>query len=432
MYVTRKLESHLYALFKKRVNQKNSCVVLSGIVGVGKTTLVHQLLSKLKVDLNYKVFEFTGDDSRFRANVAEDTKFIFNEVTSVTSEKALVFIDEVQKQEFIFDAIKYALDRADISFIISGSNPKFLETAAKKRLQRRADFFKLFPFSLAEILEHNKLVPEHLSNIFHEMLFSDINPRDLDLKLSLTPEISEIIDNYVVWGGLPEVTLTDDDTERRMTLMRILERGFEPMLVDADNMSDIIRIELARNHSQEFTYKDIFKKTGMRSRDSVNDVIAELKDHGYLLQKKPLIFDPSFRSYHKVLSYTDIGIVNYLLSRESGDINIGPLVEGYLQTRLTDIFDLRFTKYSLSYYKPYKIYGEQLKFLAGEIDFLYQEGNKIIAMEAKQQLKRPNIRIPLLKSFVEEHELKFGIVFYRGIPFFDEETNILYWPYWGV
>src|SRR3990167_6672893 len=143
MYIPRELQGNILDIFSG--SQKKG-LILAGIVGCGKTTLVHEVLKNL--GSRYEVFEFTGDDLKFRTAVAQDTTYLTKTIRSKTSrQNVLVFIDEVQKIEQAFDAIKYAYDQSNTSFIISGSNPDFLNTTARKRLQRRADFLLLTPFS---------------------------------------------------------------------------------------------------------------------------------------------------------------------------------------------------------------------------------------------------------------------------------------------
>lgn len=94
--------------------------------------------------------------------------------------KALCFVDEVQKSEAVFDAIKVAWD-GSIDFIVSGSNPEYLETQASMRLQRRSVRFDLKPLSLPEILKHAGLLGHDFSLSKNEDLFCSILDGSIDL-----------------------------------------------------------------------------------------------------------------------------------------------------------------------------------------------------------------------------------------------------------
>lgn len=128
---------------------------MAGIVGCGKTTTVQAALNRLSA--RFSIHAFTGDDVSFRNAVASNGIYILDQVRAITQGPALVFVDEVQKSEAVFDALKLCFDNG-VSFIVSGSNPKYLSSTCRKRLQRRADFIRLNPFSLPEILEHQNSV----------------------------------------------------------------------------------------------------------------------------------------------------------------------------------------------------------------------------------------------------------------------------------
>src|SRR3989338_2816993 len=104
-YLSRELEE---PVLEALARPGKSGLIVTGIVGGGKTTLIEAMLQKI-VD-RYAVFQFSGDDARFRQAVSQDTRYILEYVRSQTQRRALVFVDEVQKSEEVFDAIKVAFD----------------------------------------------------------------------------------------------------------------------------------------------------------------------------------------------------------------------------------------------------------------------------------------------------------------------------------
>ena len=284
MYIIRELHENLLRLFRP---DSPSGLILAGTVGSGKTTLVKRVLKELESD--FRVFSYTGDDLQFRQAVARNTRYLHEQVSAQTTRPALIFIDEVQKSELIFDAVKYAFDHTGASFIISGSNPAFLQTEARKRLQRRADLWNLAPFSLGEILCHEKMVEPEWVRQFREVLFNWQNGRDVEISLDLNAGIKRIISGYMCYGGFPLVHLARDNNARLVEIRKIVERGFELMSVNNETTADTIKLELARLDSREFAYQGVFQRTGLRRRDQINKVIDALVNHGYLLKKKPLL-----------------------------------------------------------------------------------------------------------------------------------------------
>lgn len=432
VYITRELQERIKETFD---GPQISGLILAGIVGCGKTTLIGETLKELKG--KYDVFQFTGDDTIFRNAVNQDTKFIHQQIRSQTQGGALVFVDEVQKSENIFDAIKYAFDESDISFIISGSNPDYLNTTAKKRLQRRADFLILEPFSMPEILAHRGLISFDEIRVFRDILTSDREnnfEEKINFGLAINDEILSATEQHLIYGGLPLSHLAKSKDTKLIEIQKVVERGFESISVDNEAASDTIKIELAKLHSKEFAYQGIFQKTGLRRRDIINRTVDQLINQGYLLRKKPFLLEEGRKSYLTVFSYIDPGIVTYLTGVTDLTNVRGPRIEGIIHARLYSIMKNHIPlKSSLSYYKPYTIdVNNKVKFKAGEIDFIFKCGPRVVPIEVKSSREMNAINVPLLEKFVHERKLPLGIVVYGGVPYWDKPRRILYWPFWLV
>lgn len=437
MYIRRELEDAILNIFS---GPQKKGLILAGIVGCGKTTLAHKVLKDLKP--RYETFEFTGDDLKFRTAVSQDTAYLTKTIRSVTSGRdVLVFIDEVQKIEQAFDAVKYAHDQSGISFIVSGSNPDFLNTTARRRLQRRADFLLLTPFSMPEILSHETGIDTSCVGEFRRMILAQENPAGLgsrtlgsrtpDFSISLTDEIKKTVGQYLIYGGFPLAYLESRPEEKLVEIRKVVERGFESLSKDNDNISDAVKLELAFAHSREFGYQGLFQKTGIRRRDIINRTIDRLLNYGYLVKKKPLLLGSDKRSYLSVYSYTDPGMVTYLTgSLDLGD-QLGARIEGAVHGRLDQSLRHFPLKSAYGYYKPFTIdANDKVKFGPGEIDLMIKMGRRIIPLEVKAADNLNSIKVPLLKETVARHHLPYGVVIYGGAPFYDQPEKIWYWPYW--
>ncbi|MCI5064103.1 AAA family ATPase [bacterium] len=426
-YIKRSLHHQVEALFKT-----SNCegLILAGVVGCGKTTLVHHVLEDLSSQ--YETFSYTGDDLHFREAIAKDTKYLFQDVRAKTQKRAIVFIDEVQKCADVFDAVKYAFDR-DISFIVSGSNPHFLSTEARKRLQRRGHFLTLMPFSLKEVMIHHGEIQEIARDLFLKILTNQKVDIPESLQLTLTEKKQEILDDYLQYGGLPLVHQAKTGTKKLENIAKVVERGFEFILFDTNDIRDLISIELARVHSREFTYKTVQKQTGIGKRDTINEVINQLIGHGYLLKKKPLLFEKDRRTYLNVFSYIDPGMVSYLMGDTDVTHNKGQRVEGVVHTQLSHLLQSIPLKVPLHYFKPYTIDANgKTKFQAGEIDFVLSFGNTHIPIEVKSSPHLNMSEANRVKEFIRERKSPFGVITYGGVPYWDKEERVLYWPYWLI
>lgn len=426
-YLERTLHQRIKNLFKP---VQPEGLILTGIVGCGKTTLINKVVEELSD--KYHTFSYTGDDLHFREAVTKDTKYLLSEIQAQTQKKALVFIDEVQKCESVFDAIKYAFDRG-VSFIVSGSNPHFLKTAARQRLQRRGAFLNLAPFSLPEILAYKDLIPQNLENIFLKIIAEKQVKIPSTMDLTFNDEIKRTVEEYLQYGGLPLSYQTKNTAEKIEQIARVVERGFEAVMHDTSDARDIISIELAHLHSKELTYKTLFKQTGITKRDTVNDIVNALVGHGYLLKKKPLLFEKDRRTYLNTFSYIDPGLVSYLTGEVDLETARGQRVEGLVHAQLTQLVQEIPFKVQLNYFKPYTIDANgKTKFQPGEIDFVITQGKSHIPIEVKSSMRITDSETAMVRTFVKEHKCPFGVVLYAGVPQWRKEHKLLYWPYWLI
>lgn len=430
MYIYRELQEYLA---KNIGTLQPKAYILSGIVGCGKTTMIQALLSELKE--NFEVFQFSGDDIQFRSSVAKDSQYLLQQILSQTQKRPFVFIDEVQKSESIFDALKIAFDSHRISFIVSGSNPAYLASIAKKRLQRRAEHLYMLPLSLPEILLSEKIIAKEYLSVFQEILWSceslDQVPKT---QLSISESISLIASTYFTFGGLPLSYLTQDRNQKLTEIKLTVERGFDLFTVENNDASEVIKMELAHLHSKEFAYNNIFARTRTTRRDRINKVIDELMNHDYLVRKRPLLLKEHKTSYLSVFSYIDPGIVTYLTAETSDSENKGFRIEGYVHARLDHFIKNASLKCELGYYKPHSIdKNNKVKYAPGEIDFVFKKGKKIIPIEVKATANMGQIDTTHVTAFLREHKTaSFGVILYGGVPYVDRKNNILFWPYWLV
>ncbi|MBL7670447.1 MAG: ATP-binding protein [Bdellovibrionaceae bacterium] len=426
-FIKRDVSKYLDFYFSQNIKRG---LILSGVVGCGKTTVVQDFLTRRNRDEHTIIL--TCDDTKLRAEVAADSKFIYNMIRNQTSKPVFLFIDEVQKSEDVFDAIKFAYDHLSLNFIVSGSNPDYLNTVAKKRLQRRAEFLMMMPFSLSEILCFENHLSEDVTTVF-KRIFLDLKLPDEIPTISLTHSIEESCKKYFDFGGTPRAYLVEDVQQKMIEVKQVVERGFEALSFGNSSYLDQITVDLANLHSKEFTYQGIFQKTGLRRRENINHKIDQLLNHGYLLKKKPKILVDDRSTYISSYSFIDPGFVTYLTGEFSDEVNQGYRAEGLVFSSLRYFQQMLSFKSEISYYKPYTIdSSSKLKFLQGEIDFIFTLGRKQIPIEVKAGSKSSSFNLNLMKNFMQLTKAPFGIVLYQGAPFFAKKESILFWPYWAI
>lgn len=428
-YIYRELLSKIVGELR---SEKPHGIILTGIVGCGKTTLIEAAL--LELSKEFEIFSFSGDDSVFRQKIIEDSKYLYSLVISQTNKRALIFVDEIQKIDEIFDALKIAFDKGKISFIVSGSNPAYLSSNAKKRLQRRATQIFMLPISLREYFVGQSWVPKDSLDLFEKILWECKNLKELTLpELTINNEMNQFVQNYFVYGGLPLSILASTPEKKLKEIQLTTERGFDLMSRDNSAVGEMVRYELAHLNSKEFTYKNILGKTRVKQRKIINIYIDDLINHGYLVKKQPLLFFKDKSSYLSVFSFIDPGIVSYITALYDFETTKGTRIEAYVHSRLFYLTVNSSLKAFINYFKPHSLdTNKNIRYSDGEIDFIFSHGNRMIPIEVKSINNFSKIDTSLLVSFAKDNRSPFSIVLYGGIPYVDQSNNILFWPWWLI
>ena len=418
------------------LSESSHGVILPGIVGSGKTHLLGDLCRDLETQ-GYQLFQYEGDDSKFRARVRASSSCILDDIRSSGSGKPFIYVDEVQKEPEIFVAVKLAHDKLSLKFVVSGSNPAFLRTIASDRLQRRALVVPQFPLSMQEILEHHQLCDDGVYNDFLGIL-SD--PKDLSTfvlsRPKLVEEVTAIAKGYLVVGGLPQAWLAPDLKSAMTAVKLVAERGITETYQTTIAADDEVRQFLANRNSQEFAYKGVQQSLRSTKRTIVDRVIDHLMNYGYLFKKTPFLdtFTSTHSTYFATYSWVDPGLVSYYTSAVPTAQELGFRLESYIHTRLVHYLAQIPQKSSIYYYKPFTIKpsNNALSFGPGEIDFVIKLGRTLIPIEVKMTTKHAEIDTSLLEDFVQKYQAKFGIVLYGGSSFVDLNKQIIYLPFWGI
>jgi uncharacterized protein len=215
---------------------KKEILVITGMRRVGKTTALHYLYelveSKNKVvldlenPLNRKVFDEENYDSVW-SNLKQ---------FGITgSEKAYIFIDEVQNLPEISRVIKYLYDHFEVKFVLTGSSSYYLRNLFPESLAGRKVVFDLYPLDFSEFLVFRG-VPRSEANLLKE--------RAKDKNKIAFATLDPYYQEYVEFGGFPSVVLEENTDRKRMLLTEIFTSYFEK---DAKNLSDFRDISKLRD-----------------------------------------------------------------------------------------------------------------------------------------------------------------------------------------
>lgn len=183
-YMYAQLEKELESL--KRMKHKKPVLAVSGIRGVGKTTIMLQLFDKLK-----NSFYFSAD------SIIARTSTIYEIVEQAyRSGYENIFIDEIHKYPKWIDELKNIYDDFSIPVLVSGSSTASIKKGCIS-LGRRAVNIPLSPLTLGEFvyLKEEKTYSATLEDSFD---------KKSALKwLAEHPDVERFYKDYLSYGGFP-------------------------------------------------------------------------------------------------------------------------------------------------------------------------------------------------------------------------------------
>jgi len=212
-------------------------IAVPGLRGVGKTTLLAQLYTKLRCGPNRKLY-ISLDEARSVLGVnLVDILTVYEEILGTVfenlQEPIYIFIDEVQYEENWGLVLKSLYDRSNKVFIFcTGSSALSLQT--NPDISRRVVFEKLYPMSFTEyiLIKERKTPITGLGNLIREALLNSETAEQLYISLqklqnsvnSYWGSIDRLeVDKYLKYGTLPftlqytQETLIYEQIEKTLT-----------------------------------------------------------------------------------------------------------------------------------------------------------------------------------------------------------------------
>ena len=167
--------------------------VITGIRRCGKSVILNQIMDELRQSgvkdeqIIYINFEFTD-----YIDINDAKKFNdFIEKKLINKNKYYVFFDDIQnvdRWEKVVNSLK-AKYNENISIFITGSNSDLLSGELATHIAGRYVSFKIYPFTFDEVCE-----------------LKDIKDKD-------KYELERTFDDYIIWGGMPQRFLMNDELQ---------------------------------------------------------------------------------------------------------------------------------------------------------------------------------------------------------------------------
>jgi len=424
-------------------NIENKTIVLPGLRGIGKTTILFQLCDYL---INEKKIDFRRilylDASEIKNYVNTDIYHAINYFISEIHHENLrnlekpffIFVDEAQSDEKWAIAGKLLHDKvkSDKLFLIfTGSSALNMETDSD--LSRRAKKEKICPMDFGEYLylKYGMEIPENTKSSFEKLIFegeikeaSEIeNIIELNSLKNLENSLEKEWEKYILYGEFP-YGLNKNEMDIKKFNFQILNKIIETDLDSIQSYTSNIK-----NIGRNLTSYLALEKPGTTSQNKLanylNTSAANINSLLQTLEKTHLIFhiepykSPSSRIRKSWKYYFLSTNIKYSIISRLGNVNrdyklcLGILAENLVASRL-----LIYKTINRDFGLFYPAEKEGVDFIINTID------GKIIPIEVG--IGKKNKR--QIKKAINRYNCEYGIIISNTTQKIKKEKNIIYLP----
>ena len=215
----------------KYINHKNA-LLITGMRQVGKTTLMRQVYEEVKEPKLWFDLDNPLDQKAFED---EDYTVIYKRLADMGKKagRLSVFIDEIQNFPEITKVIKYLIDHYGVKFYLTGSSSFYLKNLFPESLSGRKFLYELSPLSFHEYLYFKNAID--LKEAQNFVLQDAFKKNTIFTHKSRVAEY----DDFLMYGGFPEVVITDDKDTKVMVLKNIFASFFEKDIKILSDYTDI-------------------------------------------------------------------------------------------------------------------------------------------------------------------------------------------------
>jgi len=383
-------------IFDGVLNQKNSkkISIILGPRQAGKTTILRELHRKLggvflDVDI-YSNYEKISTYEKF-INLMELKGYKKNQKNFF-----YVFLDEFQRYADLTIIMKNIYDHYDnIKIYASGSSSLLIKNAIQESLAGRKQITHLYPLSFGEFLifkERDDLLEE----------IKNLRKIKIGEYYKLIPEVFKYLNEFIIFGGYPEVTLCKTREEKIEALQSIFDLYIKKDLVNflqpkmIDSAHTLIK-QLAINNGTMVNYSNYGMKAGIDTK-TIKNYIRLLKETFLVVR-----LTPYFTNKNKEITkapkiyFLDNGVRNYFLNNFN-DLDLrndtGILFEGFY---ISEIIKSGENPDNIKYYRTKT---------GSEINIILDKVSEIIPIEIKHKRKLKESDARGLKKFMK----KYGIL----------------------
>ena len=395
-------------------------LILWGARQVGKTWLLREFGRQYYAQTVYVNFEEDAEVGDYFQKTLNPHKLIASLSRfyhcAIDPQNTLIIFDEIQECPRAKNSLKYfAEDAPEYHIVAAGS---FLGVATGKAPVGKVNNLTLYPLTFYEFLEA----------LGRADILETILARDVEVLNNLDPELRKLLWTYFYVGGMPFAVDTYIAAKGDLAAVRQAQKDIIK-ICNGDFSHHIYPYDISKvrmlwasiplhlgREKKKFIYKDI--KEGARAAD-YKDALRWLLDTGLVYRVSristpalPLVRNPE-REVFKIFLF-DIGILGAMFKFEIDTFEVSnPKMVGDLKGAMTEQFVCQELQ---AIYQDHLFYWGRDK-AAAELDFLLQDRNLVVPIEAKANLNtKAKSMAYYLKAYQPSLAIKTSLCQYRFDP----------------
>jgi hypothetical protein len=395
---------------------KKEITLISGARQVGKTTLLHEIMTELQAQQKKVLFLNLDIDVHSRYFTSQET--LLKKITLEIGDTGFVFIDEIQRLENAGLFLKGLYDRnLNYKFVITGSGSLELKEKIKESLAGRKRMFTMEPVSFTEFVNF-KTNYKYVNSL---PLFFEIEKQ----------QTQELLLEYLNFGGYPRIVSEPSLSEKMKLMDELFSSYVEKDLVyllrieRPDVFRLLIRL-LAAQTGNIINFSELAKQSGL--------AVPTLKRYLYYAEKTFCVtyVSPYFTNTLKEITkaptyyFSDLGLRNFALGQMGAltlPNQLGFVFQNFVFNLLKALFNESHT--TLHYWRTTD---------KAEVDFIIKRPTGILPIEVKYGELNANTLSRSFRSFIAKYKPAEAWVINRTFQseLIVDETRIRFLPYYKI
>lgn len=291
------------AVGRRGLDGRRDILAIVGPRRAGKTYLMYQYIEDLLVAgrgrdeilfIDFEDYRLEG----FRSGDVDSLLVAFEQITGRAPQ--YLFFDEVQHLPSWNRVLRTLHNQRKYVIVISGSNSQLLSDEVSTELHGRYEDILVMPFSFPERLLH-----------------AGVKWSNATLHTPSRGKLMKIFDDYLLWGGYPEVLARATSAEKRELLQRYLRTIFVKDITDrygvrAKGLLEAMMAHCLSAYGEPFSIsafeRRLKERLGATSKRTIANYLKYMREAFFIIANEKFSFSPRKRVMNPRKSYlVDIG-----------------------------------------------------------------------------------------------------------------------------